>query len=790
MNSQKKIFTWCLFLFLFLFVPDSAFAQNTLDRQNQYLNEILKINIEQRFRANTRRVSVQDSTWKDWLHRTGELPPDFSKMRSIPMLPEPLVQYKDGKEVPITTEKEWEKKREWIKSEYQKWISGHAPPAPGNVLAEILKDTFAEGGNRVQVIRLSFGPQHKAKMTVELLIPNGEGPFPVFMTQWNHRDWAQLAVKRGYIGCVYAGADSKDDTDSYMFLYPEYDFSALMRRAWGASRVVDYLMMRAEVNKQQIAITGHSRNGKQSLWAASFDERIAAVISSSSSTGGDAPWRYGDPQYASETLDYVTAWNAHWFHPRLKFFSGREDKLPVDQNLLGALIAPRPLLYHYSLVEPGLNSWSNEQNYYSVKKVYDFLGVPDNIGVLTRMGAHAVAARDVEQTIDFLDIHFKRIPLKWTNNLYYTYDYEKWKENHPNNQENAKQVSLVSLKENYSTIEDFNQDKRKILTNLNWILGEEPPSVRAANVGTWNNPRRDWIEKINPVPVVKGAKEIYLGPYSATGDHVPGVLYCPTDEDGVLKTRSNGKLPVIVYSHQYAHSTGFVKGYDKTGSRGTKELFESLVKRGFAVLAIDMYGFGTRIWEAKNFYLRYPNWSKMGKMIRDVKGCIDAIEDLDYLDEDHVYLLGNTIGGSVSLMTAALDDRVAGIATVAAFSPWRSSDSQYESLRTYSHLHGFIPRLGTFADNPQNTPIDFGEIIAAVAPKPILILTPDLDRYTDIQALKKMMNPVHQVYSLYGKQDQLTVAYPAGEINRMTVEMYGEIGAFFGGLYEVRQRSK
>src|SRR5690606_39470629 len=88
---------------------------------------------------------------------------------------------------------------------------------------------------------------------------------------------------------------------------------------------------------------------------------------------------------------------------------GMEDKLPNDQNLLGALIATRPLLYHYSLVEPGLNSWSNEQNYYSVKKVYDFLDVPDNIGVLTRMGSHGVAARDVEQTIDFLDIHFKRI---------------------------------------------------------------------------------------------------------------------------------------------------------------------------------------------------------------------------------------------------------------------------------------------------------------------------------------------------------------------------------------------
>src|SRR5690606_10244181 len=116
-----------------------------------------------------------------------------------------------------------------------------------------------------------------------------------------------------------------------------------------------------------------------------------------------------------------------------------------------------------------------------------------------------------------------------------------------------------------------------------------------------------------------------------------------------------------------------------------------------------------------------------GKMVRDVKSCIDAADDLTYLDDAHVYLLGNTIGGSVSILTAALDDRVAGIATVAAFSPWRTSNSRYESLKTYSHLHGFIPRLGLFADKPAEAPVDFGEVIAAAAPKPMLIIAPDLD---------------------------------------------------------------
>jgi len=766
-----------------LIVPSNSFSQTNVERQQAYLKEILQLNIKQRFRANTRRVSLQDSTWEDWLKRSGELPPDFASMPSVPMLPDPLLYNRNGEMRRITTVAQWRDQREWIKKQYQEWISGHIPPAPPVVKAEVLSDTIDANGSRIQLIRLRFGPQMKGTMTVELLIPRGNGSFPVFMTQWNHRGWAQLAVKRGYIGCVYAAADIKDDTDAYQKLYPEYDFSGLMRRAWGASRVVDFLLTRSEVNKNQIAITGHSRNGKQSLWAAAFDERIAAVVSSSSSTGGDMPWRYCDPQYASETLDYVTAWNGHWFHPRLRFFSGREDRLPVDQNSLAALIAPRALLFHYSIIEPGLNSWSIEQNYYSVKTVYDFLNASDRVGVFTRMGTHAVTARDVEATIDFLDIQFNRIDREWTNKLYYKYDFKQWEKAHPGDKIQAANMGVVKLRESYADTSAFEKHRQDIVRTLNWLLGDEPSGVRAAKVEAEESPRYDWMESVVPRPKVPGARLIYLGPYKAIGDHISGVLYCPEGPDGELVLPVSGKFPLVIYCHQYAYSTGFSKGYDKDGRKGTAELFRELVKQGFAVLAIDMYGFGTRIEEALNFYDRYPYWSKMGKMVRDLRSCIDAAEDLSYIDESHVYLLGNTIGGSVSIMTAALDNRVAGVAAVAAFSPWRASNSQFESLKTYSHLHGLIPRLGLFSERPEDVPVDFGEIIAAAAPKPMLIIAPDLDWHTDITALQEMIKPVQRVYGLYGGEDKLVLKYPH-ELNRMTVEMYKEVGAFFRSLYE------
>ncbi|TZF81545.1 alpha/beta hydrolase [Pedobacter sp. BS3] len=768
-------------LFSMLYMPLLLFAQSDVDKRKAYLKDILTINVSKDHRVSiSRRVTLKDSTWLEWLHRSGELPPDFSKMPSIPMLPDPLVLNQNGRNQPVQTLQQWEAKRQWIKEQFQYWISGKIPPPPKDFKVTVLSDGYEER-THIQLITLHFGPGYKAKMTFELMLPEEKGPLPVYMTQWTHRDWAQLAVRRGYIGCVYAGADSKDDTQAYQALYPDYDFTCLMRRAWGASRVIDYLVTRKEVNKNQIAITGHSRNGKQSLWAAAFDDRIAAVVSSSSGTGGVTPWRYSDPQYCDQTLDDICANAAHWFHPRLRFFFGREDKLPIDQNLLLSLIAPRILLLHYSIVERQLNPWSTEQNYQSVKKVYSFLGVPDNIGVLSRMGEHAVAARDVERSIDFLDIKFNRKQFPWENVLYYNYSFTVWENEHTADKLASQKITPVHLKESYPDTTIFAAHKKQFLNNLQWLLGNEPPGIKPGEIAPTIPARVDWIDGIIGRPKIAGAKAVYIGPYTAIGDHISGMLYYPVDKSGNKKVQANGKIPVVIFLHQYAYAHGYAYGYDKDSGNGNSKLFQELVNHGFAVMAIDMFGFGTRNQEAPYFYQRYPEWSKMGKMVSDVRACVDALETFNDIDRRHIFLLGNTIGGSVGLMAAAQDNRIAGLAVVAAFSPWRTSNGRYESIRTYSHLHGFIPRLGFYAGDPQQVPVDFPEIISCIAPRPLLIISPVLDRYTDMEAVRKVMPSVKSVYKLYQQPEQLQFDTPR-EINRMTVPMYSQVATFYSNL--------
>ena len=86
------------------------------------------------------RVSFLDDTFKDWVSRTGELPPDFNSIPSIPFLPDPLVLDEGGKNIPVKSMRQWKEKRSSIIKQLEYYITGTCPPVPDNLKAEILTD--------------------------------------------------------------------------------------------------------------------------------------------------------------------------------------------------------------------------------------------------------------------------------------------------------------------------------------------------------------------------------------------------------------------------------------------------------------------------------------------------------------------------------------------------------------------------------------------------------------------------------------------------------------------------
>ena len=661
---------------------------------------------------------------------------------SIPFLPDPLVLDEGGKNTPVVSQVQWQQKRDWIRQQYQHWVSGTVPPPPKTFHVKILQERMEEGV-KLRLVELSFGPGDKAKMTVELMIPPSDKPLPVFMTQWNHRGWAQIAVRRGYISCVYAGADNKDDTKNYTAIYPDYDFATLMKRAWGASRVVDYLYTLPTVDTNGIALTGHSRNGKQSLMAAAFDNRIKAVVSSNGGTGGESTFRWSDERFGSESLEEITRNFPDWFSPRLHWFTGREQNLPVDQNSLMSLIAPRGLMMVSAITEGQGNPWGIGQSYQSVKKVYHFSNADSGIAILLRHGRHQHAARDAENYLDFFDYIFGRSKIAPENKLYYNYSFEKWKQKSGENIDPIKlPVGKISSIQ-FSNAPSFSGQQDSIRQKIRWLLGNEPPGVTSSTPLSYSLKKNstypdDYLEEVIGEPSLPAdIKKMTVGPYTALGEDLWGNIYFPASavkDDSVF-----GKLPLVIYLHEYSYATGY--------HRRSMPFIHNLTKQGFAVLALDMMGFGTRIEEALHFYDRYPHWSVMGKMVADTRGIInDACIRMSFIDSNKIYLAGYSLGGTVALFTAALDDRVKGTAVVSAFSSLRNDNTGTEGIRHYSELHGLIPRLGFFNGHEDHIPIDFDDVLSCIAPRSLLIIAPGLDRHHSANIVEKMVEPVSALY--------------------------------------------
>ncbi|MCX6953594.1 MAG: hypothetical protein NTV51_15695, partial [Verrucomicrobia bacterium] len=137
--------------------------------------------------------------WEAWL-RTQTTLPDVDAMPGTAWLPDPL-RRTDG--APVRTAAGWSARREELLKLFQHYVTGTMPPAPGNVRVAS-REVKRDGGVTQEKLVLEFGPGHRARLRVELLIPEGPGPFPVFLSQENHRAWAVVAVSRGYLGCVYA----------------------------------------------------------------------------------------------------------------------------------------------------------------------------------------------------------------------------------------------------------------------------------------------------------------------------------------------------------------------------------------------------------------------------------------------------------------------------------------------------------------------------------------------------------------------------------------------------------
>lgn len=188
-----------------------------------------------------------------------------------------------------------------------------------------------------------------------------------------------------------------------------------------------------------------------------------------------------------------------------------------------------------------------------------------------------------------------------------------------------------------------------------------------------------------------------------------------------------------------------------------------LAQRGWVVLAPDChalcnrYARGLDAYDTAAFYERFPQWSSVGKIIVDLRACVDVLDQLPQTKGHAVSVIGHSLGGQSALYVAAADQRITSCVCNCGVYPFADSDARAHWFREQWYIYLRDPDLKrSVIEGPQ--PLwDFHELAALIAPRRLLISTAPNDYCCGhIEGITQMTADLHRVWSLHDAQCQLT----------------------------------
>jgi len=287
-------------------------------------------------------------------------------------LPDPFAMH-DGTR--ISTNAQWECRRNEIKKDIEKYEIG-TKPEPPTVAA-----TYS-GGKLSVVVTTSSG-----SITLTSTV-SGSGSCVVIgmnATTGIVSGCTQVPFAHDQVVQYANGGSTQYQTDPFYKVYPSLfgkvgNYTAW---SWGISRIIDGLEQvktQMNIDTTKIATWGCSYAGKMSLFGAALDERVALGIVEESGGGGINAWRTSQDfvTRTSTNIEKIDNTSYSWFLSSMKSLD--PYKLPHDHHELIAMMAPRATIILGNDDYDWLGDESGYKSTMAAIEVFKALGVGDHIG--------------------------------------------------------------------------------------------------------------------------------------------------------------------------------------------------------------------------------------------------------------------------------------------------------------------------------------------------------------------------------------------------------------------------
>jgi endonuclease/exonuclease/phosphatase family metal-dependent hydrolase/dienelactone hydrolase len=295
-----------------------------------------------------------------------------------------------------------------------------------------------------------------------------------------------------------------------------------------------------------------------------------------------------------------------------------------------------------------------------------------------------------------------------------------------------------------TTVTEWAARKESILTAMQSVMGQLPKSR------SLNPPEMELIAEIDCGNYVR-RRIMYQ---SQQGNKVPAFLCVPK---AALKEDAQ-PLPAVLCLHPTDNTigNGVVVGL---GGRPNRQYASELASRGFVTLAPayplladyqpDVKGLG---WKSGTLLAVWDN----------IRG-IDLLCSLPFVRQDAIGAIGHSLGGHNAIYTAAFDERIAAVVSSCGFDSYQDyyggDRSKWLPGKGWTQLR-YMPKLANYRERLNEIPFDFDEILATIAPRPILVVAPLHDSNFQAGSVRRLMENAGTIYALHEAENHLTLLQP------------------------------